>query len=463
MIGHTVTAPPELADQVATIRGVFARGRTRTVEWRLRQLRGIERLLDENEDQIATALAQDLGRERAEAWLGDIVSSRGEAEFARKHLGRWMKRKKQRVPLSQLPGSAWVQYEPLGVVLIIAPWNYPVYLSLGPLVAAVAAGNCAVLKPSELAPATSALLARLIPQYLDTDAVAVVEGAADTTQQLLSLGFDHAFFTGGTAIGSKIMAGAAATLTPVTLELGGKSPVIVTADADLDVTARRIAWGRLLNSGQTCVAPDYVLADKSIKSELVRLIVDNVAAFRAGNDMGMRIVNERQFDRLVGYLEATKGEVVIGGHSDRDSLTIDPTVIVDPDPDEPAMTDEIFGPILPVLTVRNLDEAIEFVNARPKPLAAYLFTKAKAVRERVIKEVPAGGMVVNHLLFHFATHKLPFGGVGPSGLGAYHGKFGFEEFSHRKSVLTKPTRPDLSALLYPPYTAKTWKLARRIF
>src|ERR1700720_1800595 len=317
MIGQAITAPPELADQVASIRSVFASGRTRATDWRLRQLRGIERLLDEHEDQIAAALAQDLGRERAEAWLGDIASTRGEAEFARKHLRRWMKRKKQRVPLSQLPGSAWVQYEPLGVVLIIAPWNCPVSLSLGPLVAAVAAGNCAVLKPSELAPATSALLARLVPLYLDAEAVRVVEGDGQTTQDLMAQGFDHALFTGGTAVGKKIMAAAAPTLTPVTLELGGKSPVIVAADADLDVAARRIAWVKLMNSGQTCIAPDYVLAEKSIKSELVRLIVDNVAAFRAGNDMGMRIVNERQFDRLVGFLETTKGEIAVGGTNDR--------------------------------------------------------------------------------------------------------------------------------------------------
>jgi aldehyde dehydrogenase (NAD+) len=461
MIAHAITAPPDLADQVASIRSVFASGRTRATDWRLRQLRGIERLLDEHEDQIAAALAQDLGRERAEAWLGDIASTRGEAEFARKHLRRWMKRKKQRVPLSQLPGSAWVQYEPLGVVLIIAPWNYPVYLSLGPLVAAVAAGNCAVLKPSELAPATSVLLARLIPKYLDPDAIAVVEGAADTTQQLLSLGFDHALFTGGTAIGSKIMASAASTLTPVTLELGGKSPVIVTADADLDVTARRIAWGRLLNSGQTCVAPDYVLAEKSIKSELVRLIVDNVTAFRTGNDMGMRIVNERQFDRLVGYLEATKGEIAVGGHSDRDSLTIEPTVIVDPDPDEPAMTDEIFGPILPVIEVDSVDQAISFANGRPKPLALYVFSGSKSTGRRIVDSVPAGGAVLNHVAMHLLVPQLPFGGVGHSGMGSYHGEWGFQALSHRKAVLAKTTKPDLK-LLYPPYTEKGLKIMRRI-
>ena len=461
MTTHPNAAPLELVDQVTSLRGVFARGRTQGVDWRRRQLQAIEKLLDEGEDEIVAALAQDLGRQRAEAWLGDIASTKGEAVFARKHLGKWMRRRKLRIPMNQLPGSAWMQYEPLGVVLIIAPWNYPVYLALGPLVAAVAAGNCAVVKPSELTPATSALLARLIPQYLDADAVAVVEGAAETTQQLLSLGFDHVLFTGGTGIGSKVMAGAAATLTPVTLELGGKSPVIVASDADLEVAARRIAWGRLLNSGQTCVAPDYVLVEKTVQDKLVGHIVDTVTSFRSGTDTGMRIVNERQFDRLVGYLDATKGTVAVGGRSHRDSLTIEPTVLVDPDPDEPAMTDEIFGPILPVIAVDSVQQAIEFANARPKPLALYVFSGSKTTSRRIIDSVPAGGAVVNHVAMHLLAPQLPFGGVGASGMGSYHGEWGFQTMSHRKAVLAKTTKPDLK-LLYPPYTDRTLKIMRRL-
>jgi aldehyde dehydrogenase (NAD+) len=321
-----------------------------------------------------------------------------------------------------------------------------------------------VLKPSEVAPASSALMAELVPRYLDTDAIAVIEGDGAVSQELIAQGFDHLLFTGGTEIGRKVYEGAASHLTPVTLELGGKSPVIVSKDADIKVAAKRIAWTKLINSGQICIAPDYVLAEAPIRDQLIDEIQKAVAGFEAENTTGgKRIVNERHFNRLTTALAATQGNVVIGGGSDASKLNIQPTVVVDPAADEPLMTDEIFGPILPVLTVQNLDEAIKFVNARPKPLAAYLFTKTKAVRERVIKEVPAGGMVVNHLLFHFATHKLPFGGVGPSGLGAYHGKFGFEEFSHRKSVLTKPTRPDLASFIYPPYTEKAWKLARRLF
>jgi aldehyde dehydrogenase (NAD+) len=249
----------------------------------------------------------------------------------------------------------------------------------------------------------------------------------------------------------------------VTLELGGKSPVIVSADADIDVAAKRIAWTKLINSGQICIAPDYVLAEASIRDKLVDKLTEAVNEFEAGNPGGKKIVNERHFNRLANALAATKGNVAVGGGSDAVSLKIQPTVVVDPDPAEPLMTDEIFGPILPVVTVQSLDDAITFVNSRPKPLAAYLFTKAKAVRERVIREVSAGGMVINHLLFHFATNKLPFGGVGSSGMGAYHGKFGFEEFSHRKTVMTKPTRPDVASFIYPPYTEKAWKLARRLF
>lgn len=464
MTADTQIAPSTSADDVVErLRAVYASRRTRGIDWRLQQLAGIERLVEEREEEIAEALRQDLGRSAAEAWLGDIAGSRGEAAFARKNLRKWMKKRKQRMPLNQLPGSGWIQYEPLGVVLIIGPWNYPVYLVLSPLVAAVAAGNCAVIKPSELAPATSALLAKLIPQYVDSEAVVVVEGDGIVTQDLLAQGFDHALFTGGTEIGKKIMAGAAPTLTPVTLELGGKSPVIVTADADLDVAARRIAWVKLLNSGQTCIAPDYVLAERSISAALVEKIVATLAEFRADQDgKGLRIVNERQFDRLVGHIEATKGTIVLGGQSDRSSLTIQPTVIVDPDPNESSMTDEIFGPILPVLTIDSVDEAISFVNSHPKPLAMYVFAKSKVVSSRLIDEIPAGGAVINHVAMHCLVAQLPFGGVGASGMGAYHGVWGFETFSHRKAVLSKTAKPDLR-FIYPPYTVKNLKLMRKVF
>ena len=450
------------AGVLADLRRVFATGRTRAVEWRLEQLRGIERFVGEREPDIAAALAEDLGRSPTEAWLGDIASTKGEAVYARKHLKKWMRRRRESLPLAQLPGRAWVQYDPLGVVLVIGPWNYPLYLSLAPLVAAVAAGNCAVIKPSELAPATSALLARLLPQYVDPESVRVIEGDAAVTQELLAAGFDHALFTGGTEIGKKIMAAAAPTLTPVTLELGGKSPVIVAADADIDVAARRIAWVKLLNSGQTCIAPDYVLADRRIADELVGKIAANIRDFRSGeSDPALPIVNERQFDRLVSLISATDGKVVAGGRSDGATLRIEPTVIFDPSPTDPIMVDEIFGPLLPIVPVESLDEAVDYVNSHPKPLALYVFASAQLGRD-LIDRIPSGGAVINHVAMHCLVPSLPFGGVGASGMGAYHGKWGFETLSHRRAVLSKPAKPD-PRLVYPPYSQRALNIMRRMF
>ena len=453
----------DTAALLGDLRGVFGSGRTRELAWRLEQLRGIERLCDERETEIVTALAEDLGRPPVDAWLGDIASTKAEATYARKHLKGWMRRRRVSLPLNQLPGRGWVQYDPLGVVLVIGPWNYPLYLSLAPLVAAVAAGNCAVVKPSELARATSAVLARLVPEYLDPAAVRVIEGDAAVTQALLAQGFDHALFTGGTEVGRKIMAAAAPTLTPVTLELGGKSPVIVAADADIDVAARRIAWVKLLNSGQTCIAPDYVLAEQSIADELIDKIVANVRKFRSGeSDPSLQIVNQRQFDRLVALISTTEGKVVAGGGFDSSALQIEPTVIVNPPPTDAVMADEIFGPILPVLTVDSLDSAAEFVNTKPKPLALYLFTGSRLVAQALIDRIPSGGAVVNHVAMHCMVPQLPFGGVGASGMGAYHGRWGFEAMSHRRAVLAKRARPDLS-VMYPPYTDKAIKIMRRVF
>jgi aldehyde dehydrogenase (NAD+) len=270
-------------------------------------------------------------------------------------------------------------------------------------------------------------------------------------------------FTGGTEVGKKIMAAAAPTLTPVTLELGGKSPVIVAADADLDVAARRVAWVKLLNSGQTCIAPDYVLAERSIAHELVEKIVANVHEFRSGeSDPSMRIVNQRQFDRLVSLISATDGTVVTGGRFDSATLRVEPTVIVDPSLTDPVMADEIFGPILPVLTVESLDSAAEFVNSRPKPLALYMFTASRSVAQTIIDRVPSGGAVINHVAMHCMVPQLPFGGVGASGMGAYHGRWGFEAMSHRRAVLAKRARPDLKAM-YPPYSDRAVKFMRKFF
>ncbi|SDC71807.1 aldehyde dehydrogenase family protein [Rhodococcus tukisamuensis] len=459
----TVDTDAAIPEIVGSLRTTYASGRTRPATWRIEQLRGIERLLAEREDEIADALAEDHGRDAFEAWMTDILSTKLEAAYARKRVRRWMRSRPRPLPLHQMPALGWVQYEPLGVVLVIGAWNGPLTVTLGPLVAAVSAGNCAVVKPSELAPATSRLLARLLPEYLDADAVTVVEGDGHTTQTLLAQGFDHVFFTGGTEIGRKILAGAAPHLTPVTLELGGKSPAIVMRDADLAVTARRIAGTKVLISGQACIAADYVLAERAVRDELVERIVHSLNEFRADETQpGVRIVNERQFDRLAGYLASTEATVALGGGTDRASLTIEPTVLVDPDPGEAVMREEIFGPILPVLAVDSLDEAIAFVNARPKPLAAYVFTRSARTRRRVLSEISSGGAVVNHVTLQYLVPQLPFGGVGNSGMGQFHGRWGFEALSHRKAVLVKPFKPD-PRFAYPPYTDRAVKLIRRMY
>ena len=374
-----------------------------------------------------------------------------------------MRPQRKRLSLKHRPARGWVQYEPLGVVLIIGPWNYPVDLIVAPLVSALAAGNCVVVKPSELAPACSAVMADLLPRYLDHDAVKVVEGDAAASQALLAQGFDHVLFTGGTEIGRKIMAAAAPTLTPITLELGGKSPVIVANDANVEVAARRIAWIKLLNSGQTCIAPDYILVERGIRDRFVDALLTTLAEFRSESpDAGLPIVNERQYERIRGYLEASKGTIVTGGVTSDADRTIQPTVILDPDLDEPAMCEEIFGPLLPVVTVDDIDEAIGFVRARPKPLALYAFTGSRDIQRRIADQVPAGGVVFNHIAWNFLVPELPFGGVGASGMGAYHGEWGFWTFSHRKAVVAKTARPD-PRFVYPPYTDRAIALMRRIF
>ena len=447
---------------LAGLRRVHDSGRTRGLCWREEQLDGIIRLLTDHEKTFAEALASDLGRNPTDAWLGDLAGAKTEATYARRHLRSWARKRRQRLPLTQLPGSGWVQYEPLGVVLVVGPWNYPVLLALAPLISALAAGNCAVVKPSEMAPATSNALASLLGQYVDPEAVKVVQGDGSTTQALLALGFDHALFTGGTEVGRHVLAGAANTLTPVTLELGGKSPVLVTADASVAVAARRVAWTKLMNSGQTCVAPDYVLVDESIKDAFVRELLVAMDEVRNPGETLVPIINERHFDRLCGYLETTTGTAVVGGHYDKPSLKMAPTVIVDPDPGDALMTDEIFGPIIPVLSYQRLDEAIAFVNARPKPLAMYVFSESAATQRAVTDRIPAGGVVINHVSMHCLVPQLPFGGVGDSGMGAYHGRWGFETFSHRKAVLRKGTRPDLR-VVYPPYSITDLRLLRKLF
>ena len=456
--------PVDIPAVVAGLRKTFATGRTRPVEWRRTQLRALERMIADNEALIAEALATDLGRKPFEAWLADIASTIAEARDAAKNVGKWTKRRHRLLENSQLPGRGWIEYEPYGTVLVIGAWNFPFALTLGPLVGAIAAGNTVLLKPSELAPASSRLMAELVARYLDSDAIAVIEGDGAVSQELIAQGFDKLCFTGGTEIGRKVYESAATHLTPVTLELGGKSPVIVAADADVATAAKRIAWTKLINSGQICIAPDYVLADASVRDELVTKISDAIRTFRAEDTGGMRIVNERHFGRLT----SCPGRHQRDGRDRRWIGCGEPADRADRGRRSGSRRAADDRRDLRTRSCRCSPSGTSMRRSRsstrgPSRWRPTCSPRPSRVRERVIKEVPAGGMLVNHLIFQFATAKLPFGGVGPSGMGAYHGRFGFEEFSHRKSVLTKPTRPDLSAVIYPPYTEKAWKLARRLF
>jgi aldehyde dehydrogenase (NAD+) len=451
---------------VAGLRATFASRRTLPVEYRKEQLRALDRLLVEREADFLGALRHDLGKPPVEGNLTDLAFVRAEIAETLRHLDTWVKPERVRVPVKQQPGRGSIHHDPLGTVLIIGPWNYPVQLVLAPLVGAIAAGNTVAIKPSEVAAETSHALARLLPEYLDGDAYVVVEGGVPETTALLAERWDHIFYTGNGTVGRVVMAAAAQHLTPVTLELGGKTPVIVDASADLDVAAKRIVWGKYLNAGQTCIAPDYVLVDRRVEAPLLARMTDAVHAFygadaRASADLG-RIVNERHFDRLARLADAEgAGDVVFGGDRDRSSRYYAPTAFRGTDATAPIMQEEIFGPLLPTLPVDDLDDAIQFVTARDKPLALYVFAEDEAVQTEVLDRTTSGGVCVNATLFHITVPGLPFGGVGESGMGAYHGRATFDTFTHRKSVLARPTRLDPS-IAYPPYTPLKAKLLRKL-
>lgn len=451
----TVASPAAI---VESLRAVFASGRTRDHAWRDAQLAGVAQLLSERADDLIAALAADLRRTEFESIMFDLVSITPEIKHTRKNLKKWMRPRRVPAPINVQPGKAWYTYEPLGVVLVIGAWNYPVHLTFMPLIAALAAGNCVVVKPSEVAPRTSAVLAELLPLYVDPEAVVVVEGAAEVTLDLIDQNLDHVFFTGSPAVGSAVMAAASKHLTPVTLELGGKCPVIVTESARLDVAARRIAFGKLANSGQTCVAPDYVMVDRLVRDEFVPLLAKTLEEFSEGRRLP--IVNQRHAARVAALLESAGGQVVTGGEVDVEDASAPMTVLVDPAPGAPIMADEIFGPVLPVITVDGLDDAIARVNAGTKPLASYVFTQDRSDEVRALAGFSAGATVINHVMMHMAVHELPFGGVGTSGTGSYHGHWGFETFSHAKAVLRQQTRID-PKLMYPPYSKRFQKMLRK--
>ena len=450
---------PSIAELVERTRERFDTGMTRSLRWRLAQLDGLARFLAERESEIYDALAADVGKPRFEAYLAEIGYMKTDIEHTKKHLRAWAAPEEVPTPMVVQPGKSEIHKDPLGVVLIISPWNYPFQLMMAPLVGAIAAGNCAILKPSEVAPATSALFAKFIPRYVDPDCFPVVEGGVAETTDLLAERFDHIFYTGNGAVGRIIMAAAAKHLTPVTLELGGKSPCIVDSEVELDVAVKRIALGKFYNCGQTCVAPDYVLAHKDVYEAFLTKLQAALREFFGPDaakspDYG-RVVNARHHKRLMALLQGEK--IVCGGEGDEAARYIAPTVLRDVEPDAAVMQEEIFGPILPVLKVESVDEAIRFINRRDKPLALYVFSTRRAVQEQVLAETSSGGATVNHVWMHLAVPGLPFGGVGPSGMGAYHGRHSFECFSHRKAVLRKPAGMD-PPILYPPYddTKKKW-------
>ncbi len=460
-----MTALDQIPVIIDELREGFRAGAVRDVESRETQLRRMRAMLVEHEDRFVDALVTDVGKPRIEAYMTEIAFTINEIDHTLKHLGSWTTPTKVKVPLTFKPGKARLHPEPLGTVCIIAPWNYPVQLLFAPLVPALAAGNTAVVKPSEVTPSVSALIEELIPLYFDRHVVAVVTGSVPETTALLEQRFDHIFYTGNGKVGRVVMRAAAENLTPVTLELGGKSPAIVAEDANVAVAARRIAWAKFLNAGQTCVAPDYVLVHDSIEGEFLDALAEATRTFygvdpRQSPDYA-RIVNHRHFDRLWSLMQdGGYDTTVVGGDGDRESRYLAPTVLAGVKPDAAVMQDEIFGPILPVLSIGDVDEAIRFVNDRDKPLALYAFSESDEILDHVVANTTAGGVTLNHAVMHLAVPELPFGGVGASGMGAYHGKAGFDTFTHHKAVLDKPTWPD-PALMYPPYTTMKKRIIRR--
>jgi aldehyde dehydrogenase (NAD+) len=449
--------------QIEKLRASFRAKRTRPYDWRIAQLEQLKKFLTEKDKEIGEALWKDLRKGEFESRVTEQGVVLSEIEYTLPRLADWMRPESATTPLVDIPGSSEIRFEPYGLVLIIGAWNYPVQLLLAPLVGAIAGGNAAVLKPSELAPATSAVMAKWIPEYMDPEAITVIEAGVEDTDVLLDIQFDQIFFTGSGKVGKIVMTKAAQHLTPVVLELGGKSPAIVLEDAAVKVAAKRVAWGKYMNAGQTCIAPDYVLVHPSVEEEFIQELKLSLESFY-GKDPKQskdycRIVNENNFKRLSKLLN--DGEKVCGGETDVKDLYIAPTVLRNVSPSAPVMQEEIFGPILPVLTIPDLDHAIDFVNSRAKPLALYLFSKSDEVRERVVEETSSGGVCVNDVVMHMPSPYLPFGGIGPSGMGQYHGKNSFEAFTHKKGIMTKATWPDIP-IRYAPYTESNLKWVQRL-
>lgn len=440
----------------------FSEGETLSINFRKNQLARLRDLIEQNEKAIHDALKEDLGKSEFEAYVSETGFCILEIDKAIHNLDKWARTKSVSTSLLHFPASSYIKPEPLGTVLIISPWNYPFQLLISPLVGAIAAGNTAILKPSEVAPATSRIVADLIKNHFSNSYISVVEGAVEETQALLDLPFDYIFYTGNEFVGKIVMEKAAKHLIPVTLELGGKSPCFIVGDVDLELTIKRITWGKFFNAGQTCVAPDYLLVEEKHYDKIVPLFEKYIKELygkdpKNSDDYG-KIVNQRHFDRLMGYF--TKEEILLGGDSDREARYISPTILK-AEFDSNVMREEIFGPLCPLIKIKSIDEGIKFVNSRPKPLALYIFTNNEDLESRILERTSSGGVCINDTLLHLSSDTLPFGGVGASGMGMYHGKFSFDTFSHFRAVMKRRQMLDIP-IKYPPYNSSKLSKIRKL-
>lgn len=454
-----------LNSEIQNVRDFFQTQSTKDIKFRKKYLKALKKSIKKHESDILDALKSDLGKNKVEAYATEVGFVMKELSYIIKELKNWAKTKSVTTPMMQFPAKSFIKYEPYGTVLIIGPFNYPFQLVMSPLIGALAAGNCAVVKPSEMTPQTSMVVQEILEEVFPPDYVKVIQGEKEVTSQLLDERFDYIFFTGSTKVGQIVYEKASKHLTPVTLELGGKSPVIIDDTANLKVAAERIAFGKFMNAGQTCVAPDYVLIDNEIKVKFVEALQATIQEFygaqiEQSEDFG-RIVNDNHFNRLVNIIEDSRQQVIYGGESNADELFVAPTIILDPELSDSVMQQEIFGPILPIIGYDTFNEVYDIVEQYEKPLALYLFTEDSDQITAVFNRLSFGGGCVNDTILHLANPNLPFGGVGHSGIGSYHGKYSFELFSHEKSYITKSTKLE-SGLLFPPYKGK-FKYVKQLF
>ncbi|MCE5090980.1 aldehyde dehydrogenase [Staphylococcus devriesei] len=446
-----------IAQQFEESKNFFKTHKTKDIKFRKQQLKLLSKSIKNHENELLEALKHDLGKSAVEAYATEIGITLKSIKMARKELKNWTKTKQVDTPIFMFPSKSYIKPEPYGTVLIIGPFNYPVQLLFEPLIGAIAAGNTAIIKPSELTPNVASVIRQIIEDVFSTDFVAVVEGGIEETQTLIHLPFDYMFFTGSEKVGQIVYEAASKNLVPVTLELGGKSPVIVDDTANIKVSSDRISFGKFTNAGQTCVAPDYILVNKKVKNELIEALKQSIQEFYGTNvekspDFG-RIVNNKHFNRLNDLLKVHANSIVSGGHTNAKERYIEPTILDGITPASKIMQEEIFGPLLPIITYDDLNEAFDIVQSKAKPLSLYLFSEDENTTHRVLNELSFGGGAINDTLMHLANPNLPFGGVGASGIGQYHGKYTFDTFSHKKSYIFKSTRLD-SSIIYPPYKGK---------